>query len=462
MAKRILLKCGWLVSADPTIGELKDAEILVEGDRITAVGKSLSAQADETIDASHMIAMPGLVNAHAHIWQTALRGVGSEWVSAEYHRNMHGNMATRYGAEDLYLGTLAGALAQINCGVTTVLEWSHAIRDLQMAERALDGLEESQIRGVFAHGTAKPPTREGELPFGKVPHPRARVEALRKNRLPGDDGLVRLAMAILGPDMGSFEVFEKDLLLARELGLMSSAHVWWGYNRILPDETVKDGYVRMARKGLLGPDHNVAHGNYLDDLHLKVLVDHGVSITPTVQVEAHGHGVQPLTGRVCDLGALPSLGIDSTVFVSDDMFLEMRAALLLLRYRDNTANHAKGNAPLPRISVKSRQALDWVTVGGARALCMEDKIGSLTPGKKADIILLGATDPGHFPVHDPLHTVVEQATGANVRDVMIGGEFRKRDGKLLYPEAKMRTLQTRLADSAARVMRDAGYVHRAL
>ena len=166
-SKRVLIRCGWLVTLDPAIGDHKGGEVLFRGDRIEAVGRHLDATADEVIEAADKIVMPGLVNAHMHTWETALRGIGAEWMTADYLEHMHLNLATRYRPEDNYLGNLIGALAQIDAGVTTLVDWCHNITSLELAERAVDGLIDSGIRAVFAHGTAKPPTREG----GHTIHP---------------------------------------------------------------------------------------------------------------------------------------------------------------------------------------------------------------------------------------------------------------------------------------------------
>ncbi len=212
--------------------------------------------------------MPGLVNAHMHTWETALRGIGAEWMSADYFKHVHSNLATRYKPEDNYVANLMGALAQIDAGVTTLVDWCHNITTIEHAERAVDGLTDSGIRAVFAHGTAKPIGLETGTPFTHVPHPRERIESLRKGRLASDDGRVTLAMAILGPDWGAWEVVEHDIRMAREFGLVSSSHT-----RRREDCVVPDGYARMAKAGLLGPDHNLVHGTSYDTADLRVVVD---------------------------------------------------------------------------------------------------------------------------------------------------------------------------------------------
>ncbi|MBT3917045.1 MAG: amidohydrolase family protein [Rhodospirillaceae bacterium] len=458
MAKRLLIECGWIVSLDPAIGDLKDAKILIEDDKIVEVGANIEVEADETIDALDLIVMPGLINAHLHTWQTGTKVIGSEWVSPDYHKNMHSNMATRFTAEDTFLGNVMGALNQIDNGTTTILDWCHNLRDSEMAERAVDGLEESGIRAVFGHGTAKPPTVEGETPYTHVPHPRDRLEHLRNTRLSSDDGLVTLAMAITGPEFGAFDIVVQDLKLANELGLLSSAHVWHGFNKNLPpEEQIKDAYYQLGEMGLLGPNHNIVHGCYLPEDQIRYVVDQGCSVTSTVMCEMHGHGAFPLMWVVRDMGAMPSIATDTNTLVAEDMFGEIRGALFALRFQINQQARADGNYPLKTMPVNSREALEWATMGGAKALRLDDKIGSLTPGKKADIIMLRANDTNLYPVHDPVFAITDLATGANVENVMIDGEFRKRDGKRLYAEKKYNQLRDDLMTSADRLMAESNY-----
>jgi 5-methylthioadenosine/S-adenosylhomocysteine deaminase len=450
--KRVLIRCGWLVTLDPDIGDFKHGELLFSGNRIEAVGRNLGATADETIDAGDKIVMPGLVNAHMHTWETALRGIGAEWMTADYLRHMHLNLATRYRPEDNYLGNLIGALAQIDAGVTTLVDWCHNITGIELAERAVDGLVDSGIRAVFAHGTAKPPTAEGAKPFTDIPHPHERIEALRKGRLAGDDGRVTLAMAILGPDWGSWEVVEHDIRMARELCLVSSSHT-----RRREDCVVPDGYRRMAAAGLLGPDHNLVHGTSYDAADLKLIVDHGASLTSTVLVELHHHIGDTQVAAFRAAGGLPSLGIDVEPFTTGHMFREMQAALLFARGKEIRNNALRGNSPFRQLPVRSREALEWATIGGARAFLMDGKIGTLSPGKKADIVMLRADDINMAPVHDPVYSIVEIAGAGNVDTVIIDGIVRKENGKLTFPADVLASRLEQLAESGARIMREAGY-----
>ncbi len=305
---------------------------------------------------------------------------------------------------------------------------------------------------MFAHGTAKPIGQTGSTPFTHVPHPRERIEALRKGRLASDDGRVTLAMAILGPDWGTWEVVEHDIRMAREFGLISSSHT-----RRREDCVVPDGYARMAKAGLLGPDHNLVHGTSYDEADLRVVIDSGATLTSTVLVELHHHIGDTMVARVRAAGGMPSLGIDVEPFCSGQMFREMQAALLFVRGKEIRNNALRGNSPLRAMPVKSREALEWATIGGARAFRMESDIGTLSPGKKADIVMLRANDINMVPVHDPVLSIVEIAGAGNVDTVIVDGIVRKQGGKLTIAADVLRRRSEELAQSGERIMRDGGF-----
>jgi 5-methylthioadenosine/S-adenosylhomocysteine deaminase len=448
---KTLIRCGWIVTMDEKLGSLREAEILVEDDRIAAVGKNLGAKSDAEIDARGMIALPGLVNAHLHTFQSALRGLGSDWTAPEYFRHQAGDISTRYTPEDNYLGNLMGALNQIDHGVTTVLDFCHNVKSREQAERSIDGLEESGIRAVFAmaRGMDKPmtpnaPQAAGRRPLGEE------ASALRKGRLAGSDRLVTLALAMSGPHWATYEMCVEHARLAKELGILLCSHA----TKKSADARVPDGYDRLAADGLLGPDHNLVHCQLLTDDELKRILDTGASITSTCMNELHDYPEFPAAGRVHALGFLPSIGVDVEVQVPADMWRETQTALRAARQEAMMKLASKGKKA-ERTPVRARDALAWATLGGARALMLEKQIGSLTPGKKADLILLRATDLNLYPVHDPVYAI-EQAHAGNVDTVMIDGRILKRAGRLLFDQG-LRRKQEALAESAARLLREAQY-----
>jgi cytosine/adenosine deaminase-related metal-dependent hydrolase len=451
--KRTLIRGGAVVSVDPAVGDFPRGDVLVVGDRIAEVAARIDAEADETIEAADKIVMPGLVNAHLHTWQTGLRSIGSGWTGPDYHRIMHGGLGTVFLPDDNYIGTLLGALEQLNGGVTTIFDWCHDITSIDYAHRSVDALEEAGLRAVFGHGSAKPTAGEGEIPFTHIPHPRQRLEELRRGRFTSDDRLVTLAAAILGPQFSTPEVTEHDFRMVRELDLLASSHA----ARRPADRVSPEGYWIPGRLGLLDRKHNVVHGNYIDDEELKLIVDSGASVTVTANIELHVHPADPVTGRLIALGALPSLGIDGVPLANGDMFNEMRLAMLHQRALEHRAARARGEGPLVKLPAPPRGALEWATVGGARALCLEDRIGSLTPGKKADIILLDANALNMFPVHDPVLSAVQQANASNVDTVLVDGVVRKRGGRLLYDEALLARRREQLRASVDRIVEASGY-----
>ena len=210
MAAAVHIRNARILSLDPAIGDLPKGDIVVEGGRISRIGRRLRAPGARTIDASGMIAMPGFVNAHLHTWQTGIRGIAGNWSIRQYLETMHARIAPRYTADDTYIANLVGALNQIACGATTIFDWCHNNATPAHSDAALDGLEESGIRAVFGHGSPKPDAGEGAVPFTHIPHPRGEIERLRKGRLSSDDARVTLAMAALGPDFSTMEVTEHD------------------------------------------------------------------------------------------------------------------------------------------------------------------------------------------------------------------------------------------------------------
>lgn len=445
----LLLKGGAIVSMDAAVGTLLPGDLLISDGRIAAVGPTLEApDGAEIIDAAGMIVMPGFVNAHMHTWQTALKGIAADWTLQEYLRAMHAGLATRFRPEDIYIANLVGALNQIDCGTTTLVDWCHNNPTPAHTDAAIDALEESGIRALFLHGSPKPDPKEGERHFSEIPLPRAEIERLVKTRFAGKDRLVTLGLAILGPGMSVYDVTRTDLELARELGLVASMHVSGSM-------MVSDGFERLcADTDLIGPRINIVHGNILGDDCLALLVDHGATFTVTAEVEMQMGFGRPLTNRLRALGGVISVGSDIESGMGSDMFTVARFTLQCARLLDNLdAIAATGRGPAS-ITISTAEALAWATIGGARMAGLDHRIGSLTPGKEADVVMLRAADPNVFPVAQPVPSIVLQAGPRNVDTVIIGGRIRKRNGRLLQSglEGKLDILRA----SAARILSDFG------
>jgi 5-methylthioadenosine/S-adenosylhomocysteine deaminase len=428
---RMLIKNAFLLTMDARLGDIPDGDVLIENDRIAAVAPHLPApDGAEIIDARGMIVMPGLVNAHQHTWQTGIRGIAGDWSLTDYGRHMHTGLATRFTPEDTYLANLLGALNQLNGGTTTLFDWCHNNPTPDHSDRAIDGLMESGIRAIFGHGTPKPKLDRHGVPPTEYLHPEEEVLRLRRDRLGSDDALVTMALCIRGPDLASYESTVCDLKLANKYGLIASCHIG---SRLPFARKTPDALFRLKDDGLLGPHVNLVHANKLSDGEMRVSVGEGASITMAPEVEMQmGHGL-PVTGRVLALGGRPTIGIDVESTISGEMIWAARYALQVQRGLDNDEAHKKGEES-DTVSIRARQALEWITIDGARALNMEQRIGSLTPGKQADVILIRTDDLCLFPCHEPVETVLFHSGSANVDTVLVAGKPVKRAGKLLYPD----------------------------
>ncbi|QTF93330.1 amidohydrolase family protein [Halomonas sp. BM-2019] len=420
-----LLTHATVITMDPELGDLANGQVLVEDDRILAVGHDLPSEGAEIIDCRGGILIPGLVNAHLHTWQTALRGVAANWTLLEYFRHVHRGLATLFTPDDIHIATRMGALNQLNCGTTTLGDWCHNNPTPEHTDAAVRGLKESGIRALFFHGSPKPDPKPGQPHFSEIPHPRGEVERLLEGELSDPEGRVTLGLAILGPHYSTLEVSLQDFKLAKEFGLVASMHQGGG------EAVSPGGWDVIEAQGLLGPDINIVHGQSLSDAQLARFCAQGVtfSIAPENEM-TQGHGF-PITGHVRRHGGVVSLGVDLESVISGDMFSVARMALGMQRSLDNDASRRKQGTIPDTSTIRTREALEWITVDGARALGLEARIGSLTPGKQADIVLLDSGLLNMQPVSDPVSTVVMQASLANVDSVMVAGEFHKRNGRLL-------------------------------
>ncbi|BAF87410.1 putative metal-dependent hydrolase [Azorhizobium caulinodans ORS 571] len=445
---RTLITGATILSMDGAVGDLPKGDILVEDDRIIAIAPVLQADDAERVDAEGRIAVPGFVNAHMHTWQTGLRSLAADWTLLEYFRWVHAGLATRFRPEDIGIATLVGALGQIDAGTTTLVDWCHNNPTPEHTDAAVEALARSGIRAAFFHGSPKPDPKPGEPHFSEVPHPRAEIERLRRGMFSGEDGLMTLGLAILGPHYSTLEVARADFRMAREFGLVASMHQGGGAAK------TPGGWETLLDEGLVGPGINVVHGNDLSDALFSALVDQGASFSVTPENEmTQGHGF-PVTGRLLKRGVAPSLGVDLESVLAGDMMGVARVALGMQRVLDNTDSRRDTGAIPPTSTVRVRQALEWITIEGARMLGQEGRIGSLAPGKQADITLIDARALHLQPVHDPVATVVMQAGRGDVEAVMIAGRFRKKNGKLLA--AALDDTLARLARSGARIVDELG------
>src|SRR5918912_230892 len=417
-AQRLLIRNGFVVSLDPTLGEIPNADVLVEDGKIVEVGPGRTASEAEEIDATGMIVMPGFVDTHRHTWQTPVRGVLPCCTLDHYFAVMLGSVGGHYRPDDVYIGDYAGALEALNSGVTTLLDWSHISNTPDHSEAAIQGLKDAGIRAVYAHGM---PTGGEWWMLSELNHPED-IRRVRETYFSSDDGLLTLAMAARQPGNVNADVAKHDWALARELGILISVHVGMRLHN-LHYEPVKD----MHDLGLMGPDVCYIHMTDLTDEELDFIAetDGKASVAPYVEM-LMGHGPPP-TGKLITRGVRPSLSVDVVSSVPGEMFTQMRTALAYDRILAFTETPDEAFAP----TLTHKDVLEFATIDGARSIGLEERTGSLTPGKQADIVLLKVNAINTAPMADPIGTIVVFADTSNVDSVFVAGRAVKRNGELV-------------------------------
>ncbi len=421
MSDRLLIEAGTVLTMDPDLGVLSPGQVLVEDGKITAVGADLGVTDAERIEMPEAIAMPGFVDTHRHTWQAPLRLLASDWTLGHYLMGIHSGFSKHFRPEDTYIGNLLGTAEALDSGITTLLDWSHNLRTPAHADAAIEGLKDSGARAVFAHGSGA--EQWSNLP-SPVPHSDD-VKRLRNEFFSSEDQLVTLAMALRGPQFATKEATLADYALAKEIGTRITVHVGdgeWGRSR--PVEWLRDN-------GLLSDEVTYVHCNELADDELAMIADSGGTASVAAAVEMQmGHG-WPATGRLLDHGIRPSLSIDVCSSIGGDMFGAMQTAISSQRALDNAHASEEGVSLVDELRLSCKDMVEFATVQGARACGLDHKVGSLAPGKEADLILVDTGSLSLTPMNNPWGAIVYAAHPGNVDTVLVRGRVVKRDGKLV-------------------------------
>ncbi|MBK6014634.1 amidohydrolase family protein [Streptomyces sp. MBT53] len=426
MKTKTLLAGGTVVSMDPAVGDLPRGDVLIDDGVIVQVAERIDAPDAEVIDATDRIVMPGFVDNHRHSWQTAFRGVGADWTFPEWAVAMHGTVKPHYRPEDVYAGTLLGRLEALHSGVTTMLDWYHVAQSHAHEDAAVAALRDAPGRSVFCLGAG----------WGTADSVDADVRRVRAD-LDGD-GLVTMALGLRGAEDTGMDTVARELKLAAELGLRTSLHV--DGDGASGGDGTRRPVADLHEHGLLRDTTTFVHANGLGDEELRMLADAGssVSISPDVELKM-GFG-WPMTGRVLAAGLRPTLSVDDVPSVGGDMFSTLRTAFAVQRGLDG--------------GLRSRDLLEFTTVDAARSCGLDARVGSITPGKDADIILLRTDDLTVFPVTDPAATIVSAGHPGLVDTVLVAGRVVKRDGVLVGVD--LPALRSRLLASRNRIAEAAG------
>ncbi|MEU5963951.1 amidohydrolase family protein [Micromonospora parva] len=412
----VVFRNGLVLTMDDAHTVLPGADVLVVGDRIAEVGVGLTAPDDALeIDATGGILMPGMVDTHRHLWQTAMRGYGADWTLTQYFVWYYLESGKLFRPEDIHAGNLLGAIEAIDAGVTTTVDWSHGLQTPEHADAAVDALEAVDGRFVLAYGNIQQgPWEWATSPEFRDFH-RRRIDG---GRLAG----FQMAFDVTGdpafPERAAFEV-------ARELGAAVTTHAGvWG-------ATNDDGIRLMHENGFMTPSTVYVHAATLThDSYNRIAATGGSVSVSTESEQSAGQGYPP-TWQLRHHDIPVSLSMDTSVWWSGDLFSAMRSTLGADRSREHLEAHAKQET-VTHCHLRAEQVVEWATRGGARALGMDATIGALTAGRQADVVLIkNDASPVMFPILNPHGHVVFQAQRADVHTVLVGGRVVKRDGRLV-------------------------------
>jgi cytosine/adenosine deaminase-related metal-dependent hydrolase len=451
MAKSRLLieNAASIVTLDPAGGDVRDGDLLIEDGEIVAVGRDLGVEDAERIDAGGQIAIPGFANTHLHTWQHALRGVCADWTVKDYVRCWRIHLGPMYRPEDMYVGNYAGALDALNAGVTLVVDYCHNVVTRDHAREALRGLRDAGVRALF--GLAYTPVLDHGFAVASV------APEVENPDLPDHDSRVRFAHQLAGEEFSSKEglvtlaIVPQEIEIAQwddvvaEFGSARDLDAWISLhaNQVLAPQRWED-VRKIHRAGLLGPDILFVHCSFSADDELQLIADAGASVSVQAETEMQMGMGKPITGKLIEHGVAPSLGVDITSNGSGDMFAQMRLALQVGRMLGDEEHYRRSEMP-EDVSLTTRQALEWATVNGARGAGLGDRVGTLSPGKRADLVLVDGNDFNliGWNREDPVGTVVMQANAGNVSTVVVDGEVVKRDGRLVGvdPDAVRRQVE---------------------
>jgi len=402
---RTLIKGGVVLSLDRDVGDFERADVLIEGSRIVAVRPDISADA-AVIDAANTIVLPGFIDTHHHFYQGQLRNVLPNGVLADYFRDISGAATGLYRPEDAYIGNLAGAVRSIDAGITTITDLSQVSNTPEHSDALIKGLKESGIRAVYAYS-------RGSGPGAKYP---GDAERIRREHFASADQLVTMALGTA--------IDKEQWLLARRLGLRIFTHVVGGVRGVGPDAVVA-----LGDEGLMGADNVYIHFTNATDAQMRRVKETGgwLSIACPIEMTMR-HGMPPIQ-QALDAGIRPSLSSDVETTMAADMFTQMRSAFTLQRALINERS-IKGEKDLPPL-LTARDLVELATLQGARADGLERKVGTLTPGKEADIVTLRTDTPNTLPFNSAYGAIVTAMDTSNVDTVMIAGKVLKRGGKLV-------------------------------
>jgi 5-methylthioadenosine/S-adenosylhomocysteine deaminase len=440
--RKYVIRGGHVMSMDPKVGDFVKADVLVDGKRIREVKPNIHAGGADEIDARGKIVMPGFVDTHHHLFETALRSFladgllfndGKPHGAINYFEYILGRFAPVYRPQDVYINELFGSLSQLDAGVTTVHDISQIHHSPEHSDAAIKGLADSGRRAAFGYFESA-----GNVPGNRYPDDARRI---KKQHFSSDDQLLTM---IMGGEI-YLPGYERAWRIGRELKLQIAAHIVGSFGMGPTFDAIARGQGGDSGTLAFGPDNLFIHMTGMSDMSWQAVKDARAAVSLAVPIEMNmRHGMPPIL-KTLSLDIQPSLSVDVEVTLTADMFTQMRTTMALQRAFVNQMALETGNPPdLPEL-LTTRDVLRFATMEGARDLRLDRKIGSLTPGKEADIILLNAEAINVTPLNVVPGAVVSLMERSNVETVIVAGKVRKWKGKLL--DVDLSTLRSQLAAS---------------
>jgi cytosine/adenosine deaminase-related metal-dependent hydrolase len=428
--RRILIKGGVVLTLDRRIGDFAQADVLIEDGKIREVRPNIavSAEAAAVIDASNRIVIPGFIDTHSHSYQGLLRNImPNGLLSPDYNRDVQSILTPVYEPEDAYAGELITALGMIDMGTTAIVDISQVSHTPEHSDACIRALQDAGIRAVFSY-------HRGAGPLARYPQD---ISRLQRTYFSSKDQLLTLALTT-GLDAKLYAV-------AREVGVPAVLH--------LVGKDLSGPLLELGRAGLLRPGDEYIHCLGLNDAAWRLIKDTGGRVSLCTQIDmAMGHGT-PTIQDALDRAIRPSLSSDHGVEIAQDFFTIMRSTFTFQRNQlFQRARNGEQNLP-PLLSC--RDLLEFATIEGARCANLDSKVGTLAPGKEADILLLTVDRLNIWPLNNAPGVVVNQMNPGNVDTVFIAGKVKKWRGNLVGVDVP-RVLSL-VKDARDAVMRRAGF-----
>ena len=397
-----------VMTMDSALGDIPGGSVHVRNGEIVAVGKDVKG-GGQKIDGTGMIVIPGLVETHWHMWNTLYRSFSGDKPEEGYFPTV-ARFGQQMTADDVFQSTRLSAAEAINSGMTFVHSWCHNVRSTAHAEADIRALTEVGIRARHSCGWPQglPDTQSAD---------QAPIESLARDwKSWSNEGLITLGMAWRGQFRAGPikpEVYQPEVDNARKLGLPITVHVASARKAVNQIEPLYNGK-------LLGKDVQLIHTLSASPAELDMIKASGaaVSVSPGSELRI-GYGY-PQISEMLAKGIPLGISVDTSALVgTSNLFAVLKLA------RDCENAKAESEFKLP-----ARKALELGTIEGARSMGMGDEIGSLTPGKRADLIAISPNALNMAVVTDPAHLVLEATGPENIDTVVVDGRILKRGGKL--------------------------------